>query len=80
MVVVTQERGSPSTKHEPLGLPSEAIERIARNAGAEDANCARRVLRAYEHSDERRARDAQLIDAAVRSFERRNRHDPDIEC
>jgi hypothetical protein len=70
MVVHAQELGSPGTKHEPLGLPSEAIERIARNAGVEDANCARRVLRAYEHSNECRARDAQLIDGALRSLER----------
>ena len=80
MVVHAPETGSPATKHEPLGLPSEAIERIARNAGVEDANCARRVLRAYEHSEERRTRDAQLLEAAVRSFERRIRHDSDIEC
>jgi hypothetical protein len=69
---------SPATTHEPLGLPSEAIERIARNAGVEDANCARRVLRAYEHSNECRARDAQLVEAVVRSFERRIRQGSDI--
>jgi hypothetical protein len=79
MGVCAPELESPGSKHEPLGLPSEAIERIARNAGVEDANCARRVLRAYEHSDERRARDAQLVDAAVRSFERRVRYGSDIE-
>jgi hypothetical protein len=66
MVTSAPETGSPVTEHEPLGLSSEAIERIARNAGVEDANCARRVLRAYEHSEERRTRDAQLIDVAVR--------------
>ncbi len=77
MVVSALETGT-TTKHEPLGLPSEAIERIARNAGVEDANCARRVLRAYEHSNECRTRDAQLVDAAVRSFERRIRHESDI--
>ncbi len=75
MVTSAPETGSPATTREPLGLPSEAIERIARNAGVEDANCARRVLRAYEYSTERRTREAQLIDAAVRSFERKPRHD-----
>ncbi len=70
MVVYAPESGSPATNREPLGLPSEAIERIARNAGVEDANCARRVLRAYEQSNEGRARDVQLVEAAVRSFER----------
>jgi hypothetical protein len=78
MVVYAPEKSSPATKHEPLGLPTEAIERIARNAGVEDANCARRVLRAYEHSNECRTRDAQLLEAAVRSFERRIRHESDI--
>jgi hypothetical protein len=78
VVVVAQETGSPSPMREPLGLPSEAIERIARNAGAEDANCVRRVLRAYEHSNECRTRDAQLLEAAVRSFERRIRRESDI--
>jgi hypothetical protein len=78
MVVHAPETSSLVTKHEPLGLPSEAIDRIARNAGVEDANCARRVLRAYEHSNECRTRDAQLLEAVVRSFEWRIRHGSDV--
>jgi hypothetical protein len=46
---------------EPFDLPAGAIERIARDAGAEDANAARRILRAYWFSTERRHRDAALV-------------------
>jgi hypothetical protein len=45
---------------EPLDLPSRAIRRIARDAGEEDENVARRVLRAFEFSPECKARDARI--------------------
>src|SRR5262249_20211398 len=44
--------------HEPLDLPAGAIRRIAEDAGADDENVARRILRAFEFSPECRAGDA----------------------
>jgi hypothetical protein len=54
---------------EPFDLTASAIERIACDAGAEDANVVRRILRAYWHSKERRARDMALFDEAVLTVE-----------
>ncbi|HZR90959.1 MAG TPA: hypothetical protein VFA44_00965 [Gaiellaceae bacterium] len=54
---------------EPFGLAPEAIERIADDAGAEDDNVARRILRAYWHCEERRERDAALVEEALRELE-----------
>jgi hypothetical protein len=59
-----------ATVSEPFDLSPRAIERIAGDAGAEDANAARRILRAYWHSEERTARDAGLVDHAIRDVER----------
>ncbi|HST25352.1 MAG TPA: hypothetical protein VLJ76_05135 [Gaiellaceae bacterium] len=39
-------------RHEPFGLSPAAIRRIAEDAGLEDDNDARRVLRAFEFSKE----------------------------
>jgi hypothetical protein len=54
---------------EPFDLSARAIERIARDAGADDANTARRILRAYWHSKERRARDAALVEQGIRDVD-----------
>ena len=67
MIAPTLETISPATVHEPFGLSPEAIERIARDAGVQDANTVRRVLRAYEHSNERHNRDSWLMGEAVRT-------------
>jgi len=45
---------------EPFGLSPSAIKRIAADAGLEDDNDARRVLRVFELSRECRARDARI--------------------
>jgi hypothetical protein len=46
---------------EPFDLTWHALERIAKDAGAEDGACVHRILLAYWHSPERKARDRRLI-------------------
>ena len=46
---------------EPFDLTWAALERIAEDAGAEDAACVHRILLAYWHSPERQARDRALV-------------------
>lgn len=58
------------TGHEPFGLSPAAIRRIAEDAGLEDDNDARRVLRAFERSRACRSRDRRLAGS------RPNRHGP----
>jgi hypothetical protein len=64
MSSAADERRSPVTAREPFGLPLESIQRIAKNSGV-DANAVRRVLRTYERCEERRRRDAKLVEDAV---------------
>jgi len=54
---------------EPFDLSGAALERIARDAGAEDANVARRILRAYWFSKEREARDLAIAGETIRRLE-----------
>ena len=61
---------SAKTTVEPFGLSAAAIKRIAEDAGLEDDNDARRVLRVFELSRTRRARAPQ----PVRSHSRRAYH------
>jgi hypothetical protein len=58
MIVATEPR---TLVAEPFDLSRAAIKRIAEDAGAEDAACARRILLAYWHSPERKARDRALL-------------------
>ena len=51
---------------EPFGLSPAAIRRIAEDAGLEDDNDARRVLRVFERSGACRARDRRLRDRRPR--------------
>jgi len=53
-------RAAETQTTEPFGLSRAALERIADDAGVEDADCVRRILRAYWFSKERVARDAAL--------------------
>jgi hypothetical protein len=73
MTVTLEQRSAsagPRYPAEPFDLTVHALERLARDAGAEDANAVRRVLRAYWFSSERKSRDAALVDHALRVVER----------
>ena len=57
------------TRTEPFDLTPNAIERIAHDGGAEDANDARRILRAYWFSNERKKRDQAIAEETIRRLE-----------
>jgi len=57
------------TGTEPFDLTAHAIERIAGVVGAEDANDARRILRAYWFSNERKHCDQTIAEETIRCLE-----------